>query len=184
MKTTVHHEWKEIAGNWWPKLQDIYSQFSSIWWKGDNNRIWFQTKDDIMMELDRIWFVELKSRNWHPAMTRAPCHLTFRTLYCLPNIGMIMYKCQNWVTKLADSKEMTDITPAPKTTILWLSLFVNADEIGAETNVKMNNDNSNLILSDYKHNVILVLFQWKGNTGSTIILADHLLYLDTHNPIA
>ena len=50
----------------------------------------------------------------------------------LPNMGMIMYRCQNWVTKLAASKQMTDMIPAPKTTILWLSLFVNADEIGAK----------------------------------------------------
>ena len=56
--------WKEIAGDMLqPKLKDIYSQETSTWWKGHNNRIWFQIKDDVTMELDRIWYVEYKSRN-------------------------------------------------------------------------------------------------------------------------
>ena len=43
--------WKEIAGDTSePKVKDIYSQETSTWWKGHNNRIWFQTKDDVMME--------------------------------------------------------------------------------------------------------------------------------------
>ena len=55
--------WKEIAGDMLePRLKDTYSQETSTW-KGHNNRIWFQTKDDVMMELDRIWYVEYKSRN-------------------------------------------------------------------------------------------------------------------------
>ena len=48
-------QWKEIAGDMLePKLTKIYSQETSTWWKGHNNRIWFQTKDDVMMELDSI----------------------------------------------------------------------------------------------------------------------------------
>ena len=61
---------KEIAGDMLePKLKDIYSQFFSTLWKGHNNRILFLKKDDIMMESDRIWFVEYKSRNWNPAVS-------------------------------------------------------------------------------------------------------------------
>ena len=61
--------WKEIAGDMFePKLMDIYSQETSAWWKGHNNRIWFQTKDDVMMELDRICYVEYKSKNWNPVV--------------------------------------------------------------------------------------------------------------------
>ena len=36
-------------------------------WKGQNNRIWFQTKDNVMMEPDRIGFDKYKSRHWNPA---------------------------------------------------------------------------------------------------------------------
>ena len=61
--------WKEIEGDILkPKLKDIYSQETSTWWKRHNNRIWFQIKNDDMMELDRIWYVECKSRNWNPAL--------------------------------------------------------------------------------------------------------------------
>ena len=35
-----------------PKLNDICSQETSFWWKGHNNRIWFKTEDDVMMELE------------------------------------------------------------------------------------------------------------------------------------
>ena len=65
--------WKETVGDMFepmfePKLKDIYSQETSTLWKGHNNRIRFQTKDNAMMELDRIWCVEYKSRNWIPAV--------------------------------------------------------------------------------------------------------------------
>ena len=56
--------------NWFglPNLMGIFSQETSTWWKGHNNTIWFQTKDDLMMELDRSCYVEYKSRNWNPAL--------------------------------------------------------------------------------------------------------------------
>ena len=47
--------------------KDTFTQETSTWWKGHSNRIWLQTKDDVMMEPDRIWFVEYKWRNWNPA---------------------------------------------------------------------------------------------------------------------
>ena len=50
IKTTIHYEctMKEIAGDLLERKQkDIYSQFSSTWWKG-HNRIWFQVKDNVM----------------------------------------------------------------------------------------------------------------------------------------
>ena len=55
------------------KTQDTAPQETSTLWKGhlhskNSNRIWFQTRDDVMMEADRIWFVKYKSRNWNPAM--------------------------------------------------------------------------------------------------------------------
>ena len=40
----------------------------STLWTGYNNRSWFQTKDDVIMELGKIWFVKYNSRNWNLAM--------------------------------------------------------------------------------------------------------------------
>ena len=48
--------------------KDIYFQFSSTFLKGHIIRIWFQIKDDVMMEPDRVGFEKYKSRNWNPAM--------------------------------------------------------------------------------------------------------------------
>ena len=60
----MNARWREIAGDMLePKLKDIYFQETSTWCKGHNNKIWFQTKDNDMTELDRIWYVEKKSRN-------------------------------------------------------------------------------------------------------------------------
>ena len=65
----MNTRWKEIAGDMLePKQKDIYSQFSSTLWKGHNNRIWFQAKDDVMMKRDRIWFLKYKSKNWNPTL--------------------------------------------------------------------------------------------------------------------
>ena len=65
IKTTIHHEdrmkWNS-RGYVGTKLMDIYSQKASTWWKERHSRIWFQTKDNVMMELDRIWYVEFKSK--------------------------------------------------------------------------------------------------------------------------
>ena len=41
--------------------------------KGHNNRIWFQTKD-VMMDMDRIWYVEYKSRNWNHELWASYAH--------------------------------------------------------------------------------------------------------------
>ena len=39
---------------WFTKTDYIFSQETTLWWKGHNNRIWFKKKDAVMMELDRI----------------------------------------------------------------------------------------------------------------------------------
>ena len=53
--------WKEIACDMLEsKLKEISSHFSSILWKEHNNRIWFQTKDDVIMEPDGIGFDKYK----------------------------------------------------------------------------------------------------------------------------
>ena len=44
-----------------PKLNDIYSQFSSTLWKGHNNRTWFQTKDDLMTTPDGVGLDKYKT---------------------------------------------------------------------------------------------------------------------------
>ena len=53
----MNTQWNEIAGDTLEtKLKDIYTKFSSTLWKGDNNRIWFQTEDEVMMKPDVIGF--------------------------------------------------------------------------------------------------------------------------------
>ena len=64
-----------------PKLKDIYSQETSTWWKGHNNRIWLQTKDDVMMELDRILFLEYKSIKWNVPVLVAKVQLSITRQY-------------------------------------------------------------------------------------------------------
>ena len=47
--------------SWWfglPKLM-VISQETSTWWKRHNNRIWFQTKDNVMMVPGRIGFAKI-----------------------------------------------------------------------------------------------------------------------------
>ena len=63
----MNARWKEIAADILKqKLKDIYSQFSSTWWK--DKTIEFDFKQKMMMEPDRIWFVECKSSNQNPSL--------------------------------------------------------------------------------------------------------------------
>ena len=61
--------WMEITGDMfvWPKLKDISLKTSTLW-KGHPNRIRFQTKNDVMMEPDRITFGWHKTRNCNSAL--------------------------------------------------------------------------------------------------------------------
>ena len=52
---------------WWLSIAVISQETSTIWIL-HNNRIWIQTKNDVIMDPGRIWLVKYKSRNWHPAM--------------------------------------------------------------------------------------------------------------------
>ena len=72
-KLLIHHIYTMTGNRRWymleSKLKDIYSQESTLW-KGQSNIIWFQTKqtkDDVMKDTDRIWFLKYKSINSNPA---------------------------------------------------------------------------------------------------------------------
>ena len=61
-KYTMNTPWKETAGDMLEsKLKEI-SQFSITIWKEHNNRILFQTKNYVMMEPNRIWFLNANKK--------------------------------------------------------------------------------------------------------------------------
>ena len=95
-----------------PKLTDIYSQFSSALWKGHMNRIWFQTKDDIIMEPDRIGFNNYKSRNWNPALYRFWSYALRFSYIILNHNNLIVTVCIAFVCQVVHTTFLT-FTPTP-----------------------------------------------------------------------
>ena len=73
-----------------PKLNDIYSQFSSTWWK--RHDIWFQTKYYVMMEPGRICFVEYKLRNWNSTLFAYGMAVILETLWVLHGDSVLLFK--------------------------------------------------------------------------------------------
>ena len=108
INATIHHEYMMKGNRRWyvrtkTEITSTYSEFSSTIWKGHNNRIRFQTKDDFMMEPDRIWFIKYKSRNCNSSVLIPP----------IIEVMLYVYKWSNKVPSISKLSTCEHISGRP-----------------------------------------------------------------------